>query len=96
MTLREAVLEEIATRNEYNVEAIKSLEKVYVEQHKQRAIAEQLVNYPSLIEKLIQMIEKNNIECADIHITKGDSYGKPHWVLSETNPRKAVLFVNTF
>ena len=95
MTLRDAILEEIALRNEFDVEAIKSLEVVYVEQHKQRAIAEQMVNYPSLIKGLVELINNNGVECVDIHITKVDHRGKPYWMLSQSNPKKAVLCMNS-
>ena len=95
MTLKEALLEEIALRNEFDVEAIKLLEGVYVEQHKQRAIAEQMVNYPSLIKGLVNMIKTNDVNCVDILVTKADHHGKPYWMFSQANPQKAVLCVNS-
>ena len=94
MTLKEALLEEIALRNEFDVEAIKLLEGVYVEQHKQRAIAEQMVNYPSLIKGLVDMIEQEPVECVDIIVTKSDHHGKPYWMRSLSNPKIVALYMN--
>ena len=95
MNLREAVLEEIAIRHEYDVTAIKSLERVYVEQHKQRAIAEHLVSYPSLIKQLVKMIEEDKITCVDIQITRSGGISKPRWIKGQAGSNKAILVVNS-
>ena len=93
MNLKDAILEEIAVRQNYDVSAIKSLENIYVEQHKQRAIAEHMVSYPSLIEQLAKMIKEDQITCVDIEITRAGCITKPRWIQNESH--KAILVVNS-
>ena len=92
MTLKTAVLEAIAERNDYDLEAIRRLENISVEQHKQRAIAEQMANYPSLIKKLADWVEEKRVTNVDIQLSRSDPMNKPHWVLDGST---AVLYVNT-
>lgn len=94
MNLKEAVLEEIAIRNNYDVTIINALEEVQVEQHKQRAIAEVLVSYPSLMGNLVNLMKKETIKSVDLYIMTKDPIHKPHWEMSKTRPHTAVLVIN--
>jgi hypothetical protein len=80
MDLSKAILEGIANKNKYDVEAINKLEGVGVEQHKQRAIVENMINYPSLIKELAYSVENEGIKYVDVEYVKNALRSKPHWI----------------
>ena len=80
MDLSKAILEGIASKNNYDVKSIELLKGIEVDQHKQRAIVENMINYPSLIIELATAVKKNGICKVDVKYSHHAIKPKPHWV----------------
>ncbi len=80
INLSRALLEEIALKNKYDIESIKLLDGIEVDQYKQRAIVENMINYPSLISELATAVRKKGICKVDVEYSHHAIKPKPHWV----------------
>lgn len=93
ISLSRALLEEIALKTNYDVESIKILDGIKVDQHKQREIVENMINYPSLISKLATAVREKGISKVDVKYSHHAIESKPHWV--NLTDDTYTLIVNT-
>lgn len=76
INLSRASLEEIALKTQYDVEL---LDGIKVDQHKQRAIVENMIKYPSLISELVTAVRERDICKVDVNYSHHIK-PEPHWV----------------
>lgn len=91
MNLKDSIIEELEFKANIDSKMLDSFEKISVEQHKRRALASALVDYPSLMGQLYEYMQEHEITVCDYVERSHTMHTKPYWRFEAD---KATLYCN--